>query len=273
MVGQIALVILLLGSVHCALYVDVAATCGTSCDGSSAAPFPTLLGGLNAIPHGGFLIVNDGVYKGVGNKNLNISSQDTSIVSVNGPGATIIDCENDGYGFDLFSGSFTITGLTIRNCFRDAEATYEDHSYGGGAFSIHSTFTSLNNMVLENNDAKGLGGAVYIYSNAVVFTNTTITRNNVTGVGGGVYVESADLQLNNATITGNKASINASDLFCIRASVELNDQTSQISDMVCPICPVTRNHVLICKQSSNSVRGATWSVMLVIFVSLYVLLL
>jgi len=271
MIGCITLILLLLvATVHCQVFIDVQSNCGTACDGTSSSPFATLLEGLQRIQSGGSLAVRDGIYKGAGNKNLNISSQNTAITSVNGPGSTIIDCENDGFGFDLFSGTFSITGFTIRNCYRNIEATYQDNSYGGGAFSIHSTFTTLTNMNLVDNDAKGLGGAVYIYSNTVFMYNTTIESNDVTGVGGGVYVQSAYLKLDNGTqIINNKASINASDLFCTSATVELIDQNSKVDNIQCPNCAVTRDHKSLC--SGAPITSAS-SLFALVLMCLYVLM-
>jgi hypothetical protein len=269
MISYIVLLALFISSVHCEVYVDAHATCGGVCSGSSDAPFLTINEGLNAVANGGQIVIRDGVYKGIGNKNLNVTRSNTFIVSVNGPERTIIDCENHGFGFDLFSGTFSIEGLTVRNCYRNYEQTYQDQSYGGGAFSIHNTFTTLTNMIIVDNDAMGLGGAVYINSNTVFMYNTTITGNEVSGIGGGVYVQSAYLKLDNhTTLQSNKASVNASDLFCISATVELIDKDSTVDKMECPKCSVVRDHKNICSGTSI----VTTNLLLVIAIILVLLM-
>lgn len=239
------LLALLLGTVHGAVYVDLNSNCGSLCLGTSSSPYPTILGGLGAIPNGGWVIVNDGVYKGFGNKNLNISSAYTWVSSVNGPGKTIIDCEGDGYGIDLFSGTFNLTGFTIKNCVRNFQNPSRSYAqegvYGGGAISIHSTDTLLFNLILYNNTATGFGGAIYSWSNNVEIHNSTITNNQANSLGGGVFVASASLALDDDTvIENNKAlwtnvSSNGKDLFCISGSVTL-DQTSDVSGLTCVSC-------------------------------------
>jgi len=235
---------LLLCLVQGEVYVDLNSGCGSSCNGTQNSAYLSINQGLSYFSTGGTIVVNDGVYKGFGNKNLNVSSSYTTIVSVNGPSKTIIDCEGDGYAIDLFSGTFVISGFTIRNCYRHYQNPNRsfpaEGAYGGGALSIHSTYTRIYNVVLENNNATGLGGAIYIYSNSVEIYNTTITNNQVSGVGGGVFIASANLIISNDTvITGNKASQNGSDIFCISGSVELRDNESSVGSVTCAACSIT----------------------------------
>jgi len=245
--------------------------------GSSTSPFVTIQQGLSAIINGGSIIVADGVYKGVGNKRLNLSSSATSISSVNGPESTIIDCEGDGYGIDLFSGTFSLTGFTIRNCqrnFQNPNRSFpEEGSYGGAAISIHSTYTVLTNVTLENNSATGFGGAIYIWSNSVEIYNSTITNNVVNGLGGGIYTQSANIKVGSGTrIQGNTAlwtnvTGNGTDLFCFNGAVELLDQASVVSGFTCASCSITRNNTNLCVRPSSSVGvKESWNVILLLFV-------
>jgi len=252
--ATVALFAALLCAVQGTVYVDLNSNDSL---GSSESPYVTIGEGLGATIYGGTIIVNDGVYKGLGNKNLNISSSSLSLSSVNGPSKTIIDCENDGYGIDLFNGGgFYLTGFTIRNCYRHFQnpnrSSIAEGNYGGGALSVHSTYTVLTNIRLENNNATGLGGAIYIYSDSVEIYNSTIINNNVIGVGGGVFIQSANLKIGNDTvIESNKASQNGSDLFCISASVELLDKASDISSITCASCSVSRNNTQLCPHPGS----------------------
>jgi len=270
-----ALLVSLLCSVQGTVYVD--ANAGSSSNvGTVQSPFLTLQQGLSAIGNGGQVIVNDGLYKGVGNKNLSIASQSSSITSLNGPNKTIIDCEGSGYAFEVFSaGSVTFTGFTIRNCYRHAQNVSNvtdptEGNYGGGAFSIHSTDTILNNLILQNNSATGFGGAIYVFSSSFFINNSTIQNNQVTGIGGAIYIQSANLQLNNGTIiSNNKASQNGSDVFCVSASIQLLDNASQIATDSCISCSITRNGTSICPKNTNgSVVGVTASYVLMLAVAI-----
>jgi len=248
------------------VYVDSTSNCGNSCSGTTTSPFLTLLDALGSFQSGGTVIVNDGVYTGQGNKNINISTGIT-IKSMNGPENAIIDCEGDGYGFDLFSGPFYVTGITIRNCYRKFQnPNYaQQGSYGGGALSIHSTYTVLTNVRLENNNATGLGGAIFIYSDSVEIYNSTITNNQVKGVGGGIYIQSANLKIGNSTtIRNNEASQNGTDIFCISAAVEILDSASAINSATCESCSITNaENKNICPAAGMSIR-ISWVVVLML---------
>eukprot|EP01084_Bolivina_argentea_P146897 257104_1 len=98
------------------VHVDIGASCGSSCDGTSSSPFTTIQAGLDAA--GSVLTIYDGTYTGEGNVNLTISNSYTTIQSANGAESTIIDCENEGHamGYEFVSGTFTLNGLTVTNC-------------------------------------------------------------------------------------------------------------------------------------------------------------
>eukprot|EP01084_Bolivina_argentea_P061194 111842_1 len=162
------------------VHVNKDATCSDSCDGSEQAPFPTIQAGLDA--SGSVLILNDGIYTGVGNVNLTLSFPNsyTTIKSQNGPLNTIIDCESGYSGIYLFGGQFTIEGLTMKNC----HAINHDWLYNnvpfsgiwGGALFAYNTFTIINDCIFEGNKAER-GAAIAIFSNTIFMTNLTIINN------------------------------------------------------------------------------------------------
>ena len=74
--------------------------------------YPTIQVGIDAAKTGDTILLADGTYTGVGNKNLVISKYIT-MKSENGPSDCIIDCENNGNFYLLTKG--TLEGLTIKN--------------------------------------------------------------------------------------------------------------------------------------------------------------
>jgi len=240
--------------------VYVSATGNSTGVGSSESPFLTLSKGLGAIPWGGFVVVGDGVYKGSENINLTIQSADVHITSANGPEHTIIDCEGQGFAFELFSGPFYITGFTIRNCYRHYQnvsniTTAPEGNYGGGAFSIHSAYSVLTGLRLQNNSATGLGGAIYIFSASIEIYNSTIEGNAVTGLGGGIFVAAANIMIGNSSTVDQNRATNSSgvDIFCVGASIEILDNESYVSTTACKSCSITHSYdnINICTQDGS----------------------
>ncbi len=107
------------------IYVN--ATCGndawtgTSSDCAAPnGPKRTIQAGIDASVNGDTVLVADGVYMGVGNKNLDYGGRAIRIQSEGGPEACIIDCDNDGRGFYFHNGETAdsaVEGITVRNGF------------------------------------------------------------------------------------------------------------------------------------------------------------
>ena len=73
---------------------------GTSSDCSAPdGPKLTIQAGIDASVNGDAVIVADGTYMGVGNKNLDYGGRLITLQSENGAATCIIDCEAEGRGF------------------------------------------------------------------------------------------------------------------------------------------------------------------------------
>ncbi len=169
--------------------------------------YPTIQAAIDAADpnNGDQVVIADGTYTGVGNKNLNFGGK---AITVHGasrdPALCIIDCENDGRGF-LFNrgeGPDSIAeGLTIRNAY----VSYDSHGngYGGAIYCSNSDPTFLNCAITGN--MADLGGALYCIQSAPMLAVCTITE-NLAGNGGAIYCEfSSNPTLTNCTISGNSA--------------------------------------------------------------------
>jgi hypothetical protein len=141
-----------------------------------------------------------GVYKGLGNVNLTISSQSLEIRgsgvgamnnTTPGSSATVIDCERRAFAFFISSvGPFRLSNLSIRNCIS---------SRGGAAVRTSSAFVVLRNLVLDSNRAVGgsNGGAISVISTALELYNITLFNNSVAspGFGGAISVIQASAKV------------------------------------------------------------------------------
>jgi hypothetical protein len=111
--------------------------------------------GIDAAQDGDEVVVCDGTYTGLGNKNLDFHGKAITVRSANGPQACIIDCQGDGRGFHFHSGeteTSLVTGITIE---------------GGSA----------------NSDSPGCccGGGILCDDSSPTITNCTITGNTADG--------------------------------------------------------------------------------------------
>jgi len=174
-------------------------------DGSGDAP--TIQAGIDSAAVGDTVLLHDGTYTGVGNKNLNPGGKAITIRSENGAETTIINCENSGRGFYLHSGEQETTilqGLTIR----DGNADY------GGGIRVNMSGPLVKECFILNCVAVE-GGGVHVYPpwvgdrftlrDCIISGNQAITGGGimVDGQGGTAYVESTVISGNVSTGGGS----------------------------------------------------------------------
>jgi len=188
--------------------------------------YPTIQAGIDAAQDGDEVVVDDGVWTGSGNKNLDFHGKAIVVRSENDdPEACIIDCEGEGRGFYLHSDEttesvvkgFTITGAdssgiycsnsspTITNCTIEGNTA---KSHGGGIYCIYDSNPAITNCTIADNTAYLYGGGIYssIYSGSnPTITNCTIADNTAYYYGGGIYCHRGAPTITNCTITGNTA--------------------------------------------------------------------
>ncbi|MFC1857340.1 PKD domain-containing protein [Thermodesulfobacteriota bacterium] len=141
---------------------------------------PTIQAGIDAAGDGDIVLLEDGVYRGAGNNNLDFKGKSITVQSKNGPANCIIDCENNSRGFYLHSGETEesiLSGTTIVNGYG---------SNGGGILCVQSSPTIIN-CIIEKCHAYSAGGGIACYTNASpVITNCKIINNSSDSKGGGI---------------------------------------------------------------------------------------
>ncbi|MHC4498856.1 MAG: outer membrane protein assembly factor BamB family protein, partial [Planctomycetota bacterium] len=174
-------------------------------DDDGPADFNNIQAAIDDANDGDTVIVKDGVYKGVGNRDIDFKNKAITVRSTdpNDPNvvaATIIDCEDAGRGFDFHSGedsSSVLAGFTITNGFA---------SYGGGIY-CHGSSPKISNCIISGNSATYSGGGAYCVKGTI--RGCTISRNNAFGYkyydgGGGLYL--VEGTVTSCTISENSAS-------------------------------------------------------------------
>lgn len=218
-------------------------------DGSLAHPYDAIQEAIDASISHDDIQLADGIYRGVGNREINPGGRSIAIHSGNGPQKCIIDCELIGGAFVFNSGEsantvvegFTITrgpssvrgsavscsngsSPTIRNC-TITESFAKSHLYG--VINCQSSSPIIENCTLRQIDGFGIAflgvGAPIVRGCTMIGCTTRIAGASVTMVdctisgspSQGIRVETQnDTIIANCVISGNNGGI-----LCVRSNV------------------------------------------------------
>jgi parallel beta-helix repeat protein len=220
-------------------------------DGSAGHPFDAIQEGIDVAVNGDEVVVADGVYAGLGNKDLDFGGRIIVVRSQDGPNNCVIDCEAAGRGFyfdggapadavvdgfTIINGDVTLGGgvycqgnssPTIANCTVSGHVAY----VGAGVYCHNHCSPTIINCVISDNAVSGGGGGVCCrnFSNPTL-VNCTITDNTADGHGGGIYcVDKSCPTITNCTVSDNAAQYAGGGIYC-------SDSTMTITN-----CMITEN--------------------------------
>lgn len=178
---------------------------------SGQGDFPTIQAALNVAQDGDVVMLEDGVYRWPGNRDLEIYT-DVVIRSVNGAEDCIIECDgSEAEPHRAFilqdEADPTIIGLTVRNGwhleggaarlgfghyqFIDCVFMENAAGSGGGAFQVEDGgVLMLERCVFSHNTAADRGGAILGTTGAEIQVSETTFVRNGAPLGGALYLES-----------------------------------------------------------------------------------
>ena len=179
---------------------------------------PDLQSAVDASQDGDVIELEDGVYRGDGNRDVQFFGRSITVRAKSGlPDGCIIDCEGSKEaphrGFLFRSGEgpeAVLEAFTIINGFESTEPSIaEAHDLSGGGVKIQQSAPTIRGLVIRRCHSEFTGGgiSVEIGSDPLV-VDCVFSENSASQQGGGVTVEIASSPvLRNCVITDNTAQI------------------------------------------------------------------
>jgi len=209
-----------------------------------ANAFKTIQRGITATRDGDTVVVLAGVYRGTGNKELDLGGKAITVMSQDGPETTVIDCQGSGRAFYFHTGedaNSIIEGLAL---------TGGNSTTGGAIYCVGSSPTISGCVITANTTSSTSSGIVYCYngsnavlagctindnsgnSSAVRFNNSAgqvvnclLVGNSSTGSGGAIRCENGykTTVVRNCTVAGNNSGSNGGGLWVKTAYAQVID--------------------------------------------------
>jgi len=199
------------------------------------ARFPTIQEAIEAAANGDVVVIAEGTYTGVGNRDIRFLGKAITVRSTDPADwdvvrNTIIDCESAGRGFVFQAAegpTSVLDGVTITNGFVDdtgggirCDASSpiirrcfiaQNSAYGGGGIFLTGSDALVSNCIIAGNVSRvTLGGGVVTGGGSPTIRSCLIVGNDATmgtisGAGGGVASLDSDTTISGCAIVANRA--------------------------------------------------------------------
>jgi predicted outer membrane repeat protein len=168
----------------------------------------TIQAAVDAASDNDVIFLEAGTYMGPGNRDVDFGGKSITVISIDGPLVTTIDCEGLGRGFIFQSGetsSSILSAVTITN------GTHA--SFGGAVYCVNSS-PSIEDVIFYSNSAGVRGGAVYCDASSAVIANNEFEDNNST-YGGALWCSgTSSLNVTNNIFTLNSVTVSGGAIGC-----------------------------------------------------------
>ena len=177
--------------------------------------YQTIQAAIDAALDGDTVIVADGIYAGIGNKNISFLGKSITVKSANGALNCIIDCELEGRGFNFNSNEdngAVLSGFTIIN----GHTFSSDIGFTGGGINIFNNSSPIiTNCIVTGNQSDLSGAGIYIGGKSSPSISNCIISNNLSQTtGGGIYIGESAAKITGCTIIDNLAYHDGGGISC-----------------------------------------------------------
>lgn len=165
--------------------------------------FPTIQAGFYAVADGDTILLEDGVFTGGGNYDIDTSGKEVLLRSMSGdPASCIIDCQGMERGFDIDDGetaALVLQGLSIVNA---------STVHTGAGVHIFASSPTFIDCIIQGNQSTWIGGGVQVASySAPSFVDCLFVGNSsIESYGGAIAFEGDSLHLEGCVFMDNSAS-------------------------------------------------------------------
>lgn len=176
--------------------------------------YRTIQAGIDAAKNGDTVIITNGTYTGVGNRDINLRGKAITVrPAIEGQYQfCVIDCQGSGRGF--YFGNRETSATVVRGFLISNGAAPNG---GGIACENYSNPTIVNCIVTNSRATAGNGGAVYIRNSSPTMTNGYYSGNRAV-FGGGVAVIEGSPSFTNCAFSGNNSSYDGGAIYNINVS-------------------------------------------------------
>jgi C1A family cysteine protease len=189
--------------------------------------YASIQAAINAAAAPAGVVVADGTYTGLSNRDLDFGGKNILVRSEHGPELCIIDCQSGGRGFYFHNGESPqarVEGFTIRN--GRASASSPAGAYGGGIFCGSNSNPTISDCRIVDGRAT-FGGGIYSYDSHPTINDCILTGNATDtgyGYGGGVYCENGSAtNIARSIFAGNTASYAGGGIAFYKGTQKITD--------------------------------------------------
>jgi hypothetical protein len=183
--------------------LSVSRTWQISPDGSGDAP--SIQAGIDWAAAGDTVLLADGIYTGVGNRNIRYHGKPLAVVSESGdPDLCTIDCLLAARGFIFDPGDgpgAVVEGITLRRGW--APEPFPPADSGGGGIWCEAASPTIKNVRVVDCEMALYGGGMWCSNGAAPVLTNVLFEDNTAAVGAGVYSRDSYPVLTDVTFFGN----------------------------------------------------------------------
>jgi hypothetical protein len=177
--------------------------------GDGTGDAPTIQAGIDSAASGDTVLLADGTYTGVGNRNIRYLGKALTVVSQSGdPTLCTVDCLYLARGFIFDPGDSpgaVLEGITVYRG-RCIESFPPADSGGGGIWCDQASPT-IRSVALSSCDAEMYGGGMWCSGGAAPVLVGVVFTENSAAVGGGMYCVDSSPELSDVTFFDNYAGL------------------------------------------------------------------